>query len=336
MLAMSALSTVTVVIRSAGERTENSCRSLILEQGLSPGSLFIVRERPFSKTLRSGYEIGIHAGKPWTLFVDADLLLRAKSIEKLVGEAQTQRANICEFQGYCLDKFYGGIRVGGVHLYRTALLEEVLRSIPEEDSAIRPESSALEKMASKGFPRKVLPELVGLHDFDQDYKDIFRKCFVHARKHAVHIPLFVPFWRERAQNDNDYKVALAGLAAGVQYFGPIEIDSDALYFAKAFEEVALNPKVSLEAGEWNLEHVESTITSWQEPELYRDFKPFGMVQSDAGPLLLWLSLYKRQSAGRSLLRGFLVTVLVLLRRLIMVHLAETERSGANRQHGKAN
>lgn len=313
-LATELLERVTVVIRSVRERTEEACRALILEQGVLPNSVFVVRERPFSKTLRVGSEVGLQQGRPWTLFVDADLLLRAGSIEKMVRRAESASGRVCEIQGYCLDKFFGGVRAGGVHLYRTSLLEEFILSIPEEATAIRPESRALELMAAKGFLRLVVPELIGLHDFDQRNEDIFRKCFVHARKHETYIPLFISFWRSRAESDYDFRVALSGLAAGIQHLSAIDIDFEASYYKDAIRDPQFREKDSSSMSGWTLEKVESTISSWKEPELLRNYKPFGMIASDANLFVVFRSLFRKQSVGRSLPKALLATIAIILRR----------------------
>lgn len=270
------LQRVTVVIRSVGERTEDACRTLVLEQGVPPEAVFVVRERPFSKALRLGSEIGLEQGRKWTLFVDADLLLRRGSIERMVVIAEGQPASVCQVVGYCLDKFFGGARLGGMRCYRTSLLDEFIGCIPDEGVDIRPESNALKEMASKGFPCFVTPQLTALHDFEQSYDDIFRKCFVYAHKHSHLQDFFLSFWGAHADVDADYRVALAGFKAGSDYVGPVRIDKNAPYFS--YESLAGNfaRKSNLVAGELTLNEVEDFVQNWQEPEAYWAQFPSGM------------------------------------------------------------
>ena len=282
------------MIRSVGERTEELCRFLILEQGVPPENVVIVRERPFSKTLRVGSEVGIDSKKPWTLFVDADLLLRKGSILRMLEIARKQPAQVCQIQGYCLDKFFGGARIGGVHLYRSNLLSEFARSIPPDGIDIRPESHALNSMEKKGFPWLIVPELVGLHGFEQSYEDIFRTTMVHAHKHDYLSTLFVPFWRSRAASDADYKVALAGFAAGIERIGSVRIDKDAPYFKEAMERTVLAEKGDLCKLGWNLERVEEIVRSWEAPHEYKEVFPDGMTSSQYSTIhraaIMWRSL----------------------------------------------
>lgn len=284
----------TVIIRSVGERTESACRKLILDQGVGDEALITVNETPFSRALLRGCEIGMDAGKRWTFFVDADLLLRPGSIRRMVEIAEKQPPNVCEVQGYVLDKLFGGARMGGVHVYRTALLSKFIKSIPQEGSDIRPESRALQTMADLGFPWRLIPELVGLHDFEQSYEDIFRKSFVLAHKQIHLVSLFANFWRERSNEDPDYRVALAGFAAGLTHQGEVRIDKTAAYYRQGLNYLELEEKKDLPASKWDLDRVENTIANWQEPEIYWQFFPTGMLSPKPSLVrrsLLFMKLY---------------------------------------------
>ena len=268
-----ALEKVTVVIRSVGERTEAVCRQLILEQGVAEDAVFVIREAPFSQAMRVGFQIGLKQGRPWTFCVDADLLLRPGSIQRMVELAEQQPENVCEIQGYILDKFFGGPRIGGIHLYRTALLDRVIAAIPAEGVNIRPERATLGHMEKQGFPFVVVPELVGLHDFEQYQADIFRKCFVQAHKHLYLAPLLVEYWRESAAGDADYEVALAGFARGIDHCGDVRVDVREQLFSHSSEALGVCEKAQILPDEWSLERVESLITDWHEPELYHRYFP---------------------------------------------------------------
>lgn len=268
---------VTIVIRSVGERTENVCKSLILSQNIPEENVFSIQEFPFSKALSAGFEIGLAEAKQWTVFVDADLLLRPRSIQKMVTAGNSLPENVCELHGYVLDKFFGGARVGGIHLYRTSLLELARGLIPDEGTNIRPESHVLRSMTDFGFPWRSIPQLVGLHDFEQSYQDVYRKCFVQAHKHAHLFDLFLNFWRDRAESDLDYRAALAGFSAGISHYGEVRIDKQADYFRKGVEHIGLEEKPPLQPGEWSAETVEHVIRHWREPDKYWDFFPDGVL-----------------------------------------------------------
>lgn len=282
------LEKVTVVIRSVGERTEAVCRQLILEQGVAEDAVFTIREAPFSQAMRVGFQIGLEQGRPWTFCVDADLLLRPFSVVKMVALAEQQAENVCEVQGYILDKFFGGPRTGGVHLYRTGLLDRVLAAIPAEGVNIRPEYHTLTAMKDAGFPWVKVPELVGLHDFEQRYADIFRKCLVQAHKHAHFTDLFLSIWRAGASDDPDYRVALAGYARGIEHYGEVHIDVRSALFRASVGALGLADKPAMESADWSLDRVEDVINNWTEPEAYRSRFPtrMGLVPTVKGRFVL--------------------------------------------------
>jgi len=275
---------LTIIIRSVGERTEQVCRQLIASQGIPYDHIVVVREVPFSASLRKSYQIGLERHLPWTLCVDADVLLRPKAIDTLIGFACEQNRDVFEIQGFILDKFFGGPRHGGPHLYRTALLDQALPLIPDEGINIRPEGYTLERMKSKGFPYRVIPYLTGLHDFEQYYRDIYRKCFVQAHKHLEYADLFVEVWREGAVNDDDFKVALNGFADGIRCLDTVSMDVSSDLFQSWSANLTLIEKEKLVTPElFSPDIIEDIIEKWKEPPSYSDKFPTkaGLIPNDS-------------------------------------------------------
>ncbi len=212
---------VLIVIRSVGERTVAKCQSLIIDQGVSPEDIEVICESPFSKALLTSYEVGIKRGKKWTLCVDGDLLLKSKAIEKMVSIIESTNDRVFEVQGFIVDKLFGGPRAGGIHLYRTALLPIAKDKLSNISNAIRPEANTLREMEKAGYPFLVVPYIVGVHDFEQSYKDIYRKSFVYGRKHKAYYQMFIERWSRLSRKDDDYLVALEGLERGYHFEGEI-------------------------------------------------------------------------------------------------------------------
>lgn len=129
---------VTVIIRSVGERTTGLCLDLIREQVISE-NIYLIHEIPFSQAVRRTFEIGQENDLPWTLAVDADILLAANSIKKLISLAEKEDGLIFKFNGRFVDKLFLSARHAGVHLYPTKFCEIAIRNKPKEES-IRPES----------------------------------------------------------------------------------------------------------------------------------------------------------------------------------------------------
>ncbi|MBK7429096.1 MAG: hypothetical protein IPI60_19770 [Saprospiraceae bacterium] len=229
-----------------------------MEQGISPSDIFIINETPFSSALHKSYEIGIEQGKKWTLCVDADVLLRSGIISQIVHLADKMPEHVFETQGMILDYLFGGPREGGIHLYRSNLLPKALDFIAEAKEVIRPESYILHKMKALGYPFQRLNLIVGLHDYEQYYKDIFRKCFVHAPKHLRHLPYLIPFWQEMSAESQDYEVAIAGLCAGLEYQNVVTIDALNHNIINQFEQRGLSEKNRVDLT-WTALLVEETI-----------------------------------------------------------------------------
>lgn len=199
---------VTVIVRECGERTAEACVALL--QRLFPGNeIHRVGARPFSATLRLSLEKGLAEGRAWTLCIDADVLVLPELIE-LLQEAQTAPGDLFELQGLVFDKLMTAPRAAGNHLYRTALIERALPLIPAGQS-LRPETDMIEAMATRGFACRQSAALVGLHDFEQSFRDLHAKAFLHGHKHRFLLPLYRPLWQMLAPGDADYRVALAAL-----------------------------------------------------------------------------------------------------------------------------
>lgn len=215
---------VTAIVRSVGERTENACYKLLAQQ-VPEENIVIINEVPFSAAVAKTFQVGIERGLPWTLCIDADVLLKDGAVNDLLTIASQANENVFAIQSSILCKFFGGSREAGNHLYRTSLLNKALDCIPKTE-VIRPESNTIKKMVSQGFSWLRKKELtIGLHDYEQYYVDIYRKAFVQAHKHDyLATTLFEPLWNKYKHQDPDYQVALWGLKAGQIYDGKVAID----------------------------------------------------------------------------------------------------------------
>jgi hypothetical protein len=258
---------VTVIIRSVGERTEASCRYLLAQQ-IPEDHIITVSNAPFSATLADSYRVGIERGLPWTLCIDSDVLVRSYTVSELLNVAYELPKEVFEVQGMVLDKFFGVSRPAGNHLYRTSLLPRALDLIPREGKDLRPEYYTVKRMAELGYPWVETPLVLGLHDFEQYYKDIFRKCYVHAHKHSQQMHLLVEYWRRGRMTSqaDDYRVALWGLSAGIADCSNVHVDVRHNYgFSKWMQAEELVEKQALEACQITPEWVEQTLTEWEAP-----------------------------------------------------------------------
>lgn len=216
---------VTVIIRSAGERTTDLTRQLLRRQ-VPERNICLIREYPFTQALRRSFELGLELDRPWTLCIDADMLPRGNSVQVLFDWTRTVAPNTFQVQGHVFDKMFGASQRGGPRLYRTALLREALECIPcEEEGTLRPERSTIRRMVARGYSSGRSDVIFAVHDFEQYYRDIYRKAFVHAHKHAPYMRHLEPFWHRMAPWDADYRVALWGLRAGRLSHGFVALDA---------------------------------------------------------------------------------------------------------------
>ncbi len=242
---------ITVIIRSVNERTTASCYDLIRQQ-IDERQINIIKIAPLHEALRRGFEIGIKNGKKWTLYIDADVLITKNGIPELIKHADTLPESICEIQGAVLDKFFPIIRPAGNHLYRTSLLEIAINFVPGNSHSLRPESKTLDQMSYCGFPWKQTGVIVGIHDFEQSYIDIFRKCFLHGVKHRERMPDIEPYWVKMKERDFDFQVALWGGLMGKDYSKKISVDKH--FQQKEIEEIFRKNKV-IEKNEFKLNQI---------------------------------------------------------------------------------
>lgn len=214
---------MTAVIRSAGERTKDLCYRLLCEQ-LPPENIIVIEEYPFTRALRQCFQVAIAIGRAWTLCVDADTLLRQQAVENLLGSALETDECIFQVQSDVFDKLFTMPKKAGVRLYRTSLLRRATECIPPDGVTQRPETFVRDQMSLLGYPSIYKRVTVGLHDFEQYYRDLYRKAFVHAHKHAHETRYLEPLWESLGPQDPDYQVALRGLRDGRIFNGIIPLD----------------------------------------------------------------------------------------------------------------
>lgn len=221
---MKLIDNCTVVIRSVGERTTDLCKFIIEKQVLRK-NIFIIEETPFSKAVRKTFEIGLNNNLPWTVAVDADVLLHSKGLQTLINCAESYQQPF--FKGNCkgVDKFFGSTRTICPHIYTTSYFDYAILAFPEEET-LRPESHVLDIVNEK-FQLSVafFPNIIALHDFGQDYEDIFRKTTIYAKKHLRKIDYFIKYWGSNLNSDYDYIVALTGLFKGLFNHDSVTIDA---------------------------------------------------------------------------------------------------------------
>ncbi len=259
---------VTVIIRSVGERTESLCYERLKAQ-ISEKNIHIVRETPFTEAVRKTFQIGMQENRKWTFAIDADVVILPDAIEKLVAFAETAKYDVFLVIGPVIDKFLESPRAVGYHFYRTQWITHATAFIPDPQLAIRPETHVRDRMKEKGFSYIKADFILGHHDFEQYYRDIYRKCFIHSKKHYKEVLKVLPKWNEMAGTDPDYRVAIAGFNDGIKYQGAVSIDIYAPFMAMfddMIKKMSLSEKKRLCLSDPTLPH-RSKVTERCSPDM---------------------------------------------------------------------
>ncbi len=258
---------VLIVIRSVKERTLDLCISL-LEEERNENNIFVINEFPFSKALYSSMEAGIKANKKWTMVIDADVLIAKGVLTKFLKIANTQNEKVFTIQSSMLDKYFGGVRVGGIKFYRTSFIPEALKYISVDEN--RPETHMIKSMHKNGYYNYITDVVCGIHDFEQYFEDIFRKGFTYGVKHDDVNSILESYWSRESENDSDFKILLAGLNIGRDFKGKLMLDKDEV--KDEFENFMKKNKISEKKSEIdsfkNTKEISRFIKNFKSPKEY--------------------------------------------------------------------
>jgi hypothetical protein len=271
-----------VIIRAAGERTRDLCAQLARNQ-VGPDAVEVVSDQPFERSLRLSYETGIGRGGKWTMTLDADVLLREGAVAQLLAEAEALPPDFAQIEGLVFDKITGTFREAGHRVYRTALLPLALNQIPAPGTEIRPEFTTVMKLDALGYPSRRVAVVMGVHDHEQYFRDLYRKAFVHAHKHDYLLAHFVRRCRALMSADADFRVLLRGLWDGLQHPGPVRADIAAfpLDLEPILVELALNEKSPLPASSFTSAMVQEWLTAAGPAPHFREWCRPGKRPPDA-------------------------------------------------------
>lgn len=213
------------IVRSVGERTTNQCVALLEETFAGKAPIKLLQEQPFTEALRQTMLLGMEMGRKWTFVVDADVLVEPAALLKFLALAQLAKRNTFMLHAPVCDKFFMKPRQAGNRLYRTEFMEKALEFVPSEGESYRPESELCNRMQANGYLLYKSNIIIGLHDYEQDYEDIFRKALLFGFKHKKSINQLLDFWKMN-QEDQDYAAALDGLNITMNKDEPVIIDKN--------------------------------------------------------------------------------------------------------------
>ena len=203
-----------IVIRSAGERTADLCKK-IADTNIGEYQVHVINETPFEEALRVSYDIGMNSEAEWLITIDADVIPREEFLNEISLLTKKVPEKLFTFKAMIYDKFFQKHRLAGFRVYRCSLLKEARSLVPENGKQIRPEQYTVNLMEKRGYRTKIFDYVVGLHDFEQFYEDIYRKAFFHATKHPHLIAENLPLWKKKSEFDDDFTVMMKGSVDGL-------------------------------------------------------------------------------------------------------------------------
>ncbi|MGB7396138.1 MAG: hypothetical protein WA913_17280 [Pricia sp.] len=261
------------LIRSAGERTAQHCLHLV--QDIAPEhEVHFIEEEPFNQALVKGFGIAEASSAKWMVCIDADVLLYRKGILELLEVARRAEEDVCYVQGLTIDRFIPIIRSAGNGIYRTSVASQAKSLVPRGDSSNRPETTTMQGLLAAGYKMYRTNIVVGIHDYGQYYRDIYRKVFLHTHKHKNVIGEVGRYW-ESLQNENlDFKVARAAMKISSTYSQNIPVSKSfkqqeaqkALFF------MDLTEKEALATSEFNQEDIASIVQNFKSHEALQQKK----------------------------------------------------------------
>jgi hypothetical protein len=195
---------VELVFRTIGERTRELAFELAIEH-IRPDRVHVIENaEPFSEAVRQ--MLSLQHDCAYVVYVDADCLI----LEDL--RAAIDRETAPYIDCFVSDRFRGRIHCG-VHITRIDVVRKMAEIVPpEEDKAyvLRPESR-LRNLAMRelGFKKK-LRNFDILHDYFQDYRDVFAKYALRelrSRNDRQRARLAFAMARWKRRDHPDFRIA---------------------------------------------------------------------------------------------------------------------------------
>lgn len=225
-----------VVIRHSGERTFDLLHGQFLSSDLKK-NVSVVSSETFETTLFLSFQKALEMGKPWTLIIDADILVGYNFLPIINKAIKEGRKNELGFALRVFDKFYNSPKYRGIHIYQTCYLEKALNFIPAIGNTLRPESHVKDCMKDHGYFWSSYKNILGLHDFYQNPYDIFCKMAIRAHRSTKDVEHLLNHYNMKfKQGDTDFLYAKEGLKMGAK-LGPEEIDNSRNKYKTHFKDI---------------------------------------------------------------------------------------------------
>ena len=205
---------ITVIARSIGERTQEQSIDELKRIFGSKNVFLIKNVYPLASASKKTFELAFKNKKKWILVVDCDtfffedkIFLFIKKADKLIKKDK----NAFCFQGLVFDKFSNSKRMSGFYLYYFKNLKYKNEYYNFCKNKIRPEACIRDHIEKEGYNSYQSNDIVGIHDFFQNERDIVKKIILHSKKNEIETLEWKNNWPELSKKDDDFKYALLAL-----------------------------------------------------------------------------------------------------------------------------
>lgn len=255
--------TVDFVVRSVGERTAELCASLIRCSGCEPA---VLQENTHFKAIEQTYRYGLESRADWVIAVDADVVLSPREVERFMVRLGGLQGGVDVVYPGVADKLYRMERWAGLQVYRQTAFARLLPMLLEKEGSVqlKVERACIEGLRRSG--RGVFFEkcALGLHDFYQYRRDIYRKVYLNCVRNRDMNQSASRLWKRHSAGDPDYDVALLALRDAAREQRPLE--NSVLDFAPAeirqrLHAIGVEEKGPLDPGEFLRGDIETRIAT---------------------------------------------------------------------------
>ncbi len=174
-----------LVVRATNEATKEILVKQLKNQMAVKDLLVVMPEKEsFELKLKRGFEIALEKMKPFSVFIDADILLKSNAIKKTKQTIVNLKEDSLGFGFRLWDFFYDQPKFRGFHVYRTSYLSKAIDFIPFGLKELRPESFVKKKMQAIGhqLENNLSFYVAGVHDYYQNANDIYYKYLIRAHR----------------------------------------------------------------------------------------------------------------------------------------------------------
>lgn len=274
------MKTFKFIVRSIGERTESVCVHLLKLQMLDCDTISVIREPSHAKAIEKTYTLGIESMADWVIAVDADVLFLPDAVSQIRKELDSCADDVFVINSAVFDKIYSMKRWAGVHVYRRMMLEDLYSTFKTFVNLpnLKIEAAAIKEFQKNNKQSYFSKNIVGTHDFHQNYKDLYRKAYLNTVRNPGNIDRARCNWKKKSLEDSDYLVMLKAmqdaLAENKQLANSLE-DFSTEELVEKIEELGLTEKPRLIWDEYiNNCLKQSLCAEIRSNEIYSEFNDF--------------------------------------------------------------